>query len=98
MSASPLPMSVVKEFAEQEMALYDSMHPCIRKIMAEHSEGMYLIGIFQNNPEAYRLAMQAPRVFADKLKRTLDAVAADNRIRTREAIDRMIREYRGGSR
>ena len=70
----PLPTDNA-EIARQEMALYDSLDPCIREVISAHAEGFYLLGLSQNNPNAYIFAKQCPEFFARELRKRLDAQA-----------------------
>lgn len=69
--------------AEQEMALYDSMHPVVRKVLQEHAVGIYLVNLFKNKPAAYHFALNHPNEFSVSLAELLD--------RTQENIEKMKR-------
>lgn len=81
----------VKRLAEHEMAIFDSLDVRIQQLVANHPTGIYLLGVFQRNPNAYEFAKQHPMIFAEKLRDMMDSIERDTAAAAKRAVMDMIR-------
>lgn len=84
----------IQDFVKAEMKVFDTLPACVRRVMTEHAEGMYLIPLFQNNPGSYELAFQEPQRFARILKKTMDKLAEEQTDRRNAELIRMMKELK----
>lgn len=69
--------SATHSLIKQDMAVFDNMAPCIRRVMREAPITTYLVLIFQQDPQLYDLAMRNPEEFARRLESWLAARSAE---------------------
>ena len=61
----------LKSHMEEEMRVFDGLHPCIRAVLREADTTVHLYPIFRQHPELHREALRSPYDFALKLKAQL---------------------------
>lgn len=54
-------------FLQQEMKVFDSLHPCIRKALSESNIQVNIIDIFRADHSLYIMAKENPHGFAQRL-------------------------------
>lgn len=77
----------IKNLAENELELFDSMPPEVRKVIREHSCPVNLLALFDMAPLLHRMAIMEPAVFAEKLGMQLDVWQGEYMKRNRAAIE-----------
>ena len=69
MPVSPAELALIRD----DMALMDSLHPCIREVCKDAPISSYLPLIFRQDPSLYQLALNFPHEFARRYRLWLDS-------------------------